>query len=257
MPGTLYVVSLPIGNADDITLRALHILRKVTVIAAESPERAQELLATYQITTTLTSYHRKVQEEKTAVLIEWLRQGKHVALVSDEGTPAICDPGTYLISQVRNRGIPIVPIPGPSALLAAFSISGFQGKAFTFAGTLPVRRLTRLPFLRSFRLQPNPIIFFVPASIMTAALQEIERVFGNRVILVARDMTKSGECFFHGRVRHALRAWQSDGVTGDLTLVIDGNSGKARRQLSDKMRRLKSPISSGSSRGSRVRRTPG
>lgn len=232
MPATLYLVSVPVGNVEDITLRAIHILQRVSVVAAENPEQMQALFDRHQIHTPVTSYHRGVQEEKTAILIHRLQAGQDVALVPDEGTPCICDPGTYLVSKARAAGIPIVPVPGPSALLAALAVSGFKG-GFTFVGDLPKTPEGRLRLLRSFRRSAIRIlIFFVPAGSLVALLHELDRTFGNPRVLIARDMTKPGEYFFHGPIATALKAWTAGPVGGDLTLIVEG-----------KRKRIKAPLS--------------
>ena len=137
MTGSLYIVSTPIGNPDDITLRALSTLKTVAAIAAEDPQCTQALLARHGITTPLTSYHNENMEEKIPVLIQRMKEGQSIALVSDAGTPAIVDPGARLIHEALKQNIPVVSVPGPSALLAALTASNLPGEAFVFIGPLP------------------------------------------------------------------------------------------------------------------------
>src|SRR5437773_1774445 len=143
MPGTLFVVATPIGNLEDITTRALGVLREVAIIAAEDTRRTARLLARYAITTPTTSLHEPNERQKSSALIARLQRGDAVALVSDAGTPTISDPGQRLIRQSIDAGISVEPIPGPSALLAALSVSGFPGGAFSFLGFPPTRSLAR------------------------------------------------------------------------------------------------------------------
>ena len=238
MPGTLYVVSLPIGNAEDITVRALRILQTVAVVAAENPEKAHALFGEHGITTPLTSYNRTVQEEKAALLIARLREGQDVALVSDEGTPSICDPGTYLVSCVRAAGLRIASVPGPSALLTAFAVSGFKSDAFIFVGDMPRTSNARLLLLRSLRSEIRSVAAFVSTDAVLTILHELHQVLGNRRILIACEMTKPGEQYIHGTIATARKAWAERHAGGDVTLIIEG-----------RRKRLNSPLSSESARG--------
>lgn len=224
MSGTLYVVGLPIGNDEDITLRAVHILKKVDIVAAENPDVARALFSMHGIHTPLTSYHQEIQIDKAAVLIQRLQGGNDVALVSDEGTPTICDPGSYLISRARGANISVVPIPGPSALLAALSVAGFTGDAFTFAGYLSRRKRIRVTPLRSLKSERRSLIFFASAHSLRATLLEMHQIIGNRSILIAFNMTRSGECFFKGRLGKVLASLDGQSLTGEVTVIISGRS---------------------------------
>ena len=229
LSGTLYVVSLPIGNDEDITLRAVHILKKVDIVAAENPDVARALFSVHGIHTPLTSYHREIQIEKAAVLIQRLQVGNDVALVSDEGTPAICDPGSYLISKARAANISVVPIPGPSALLAALSVAGFTGDVFTFAGYLPRRKRIRVNLLRSLKSERRSLVFFASAHSLCSTLLELHQIIGNRSVLIAFNMTKSGERFFQGRLGKVLASLDGQSLPGEVTVIISGRSEPNRR----------------------------
>jgi 16S rRNA (cytidine1402-2'-O)-methyltransferase len=222
MTGSLYIVSTPIGNPDDLSLRALNTLKTVAVIAAEDPQCTQALLARHGITTPLTSYHNDNKEEKIPVLIQRMREGQSVALVSDAGTPAIVDPGALFIREVLRQGIPVVTIPGPSALLAALSMSGFPGDAFVFAGPLPQRPAARRTWLRALRTEQRPIVCFESPQRLPSTLQVLRTELGNRRLLLACNMTTPREQFFRGTIDEIIRARTAQAVTGELTLVIEG-----------------------------------
>lgn len=222
MTGSLYIVSTPIGNPDDLSLRALSTLKTVAVIAAEDPQCTQALLARHGITTPLTSYHNDNKEEKTPVLIKRMKEGQSVALVSDAGTPAIVDPGTLLIREALRQDIPVVTVPGPSALLAALSVSGLPGDAFVFAGPLPQRSAVRRTRLRALRTEQRPIVCFESPQRLPSTLQALRTELGNRRLVLACNMTTSREQFFRGTIDDIIRARTAQAVEGELTLVIEG-----------------------------------
>jgi len=222
MTGSLYIVSTPIGNPDDLSLRAFNTLKTVAVIAAEDPQCTQTLLARHGITTPLTSYHNDNKEEKIPVLIQRMRDGQSVALVSDAGTPAIVDPGTLLIREAFRQNIPVVTVPGPSALLAALSVSGLPGDAFVFAGQLPQRSAARRTRIRALRAEPRPIVCFESPEHLLSTLQALGTELGNRRLVLACNMTTPREQFFRGTIDEVIRAQTAQAVEGELTLVIEG-----------------------------------
>jgi 16S rRNA (cytidine1402-2'-O)-methyltransferase len=217
MTGSLYIVSTPIGNPDDLTLRALDTLKAVAVIAAEDPQCTQALLARHGIATPLTSYHNDNKEEKIPVLIRRLQEGQSVALVSDAGTPAVVDPGALLIREALRCNVPVVSVPGPSAILAALAASGLPGDAFVFAGPA-VRRLQ----FRSLRAERRTIVCFEDARRLPATLQALRNEFGNRRIAVACNLTTPHEQWFRGTIDEIIRGHAVHAVRGELTLVIEG-----------------------------------
>ncbi len=235
MAGSLYIVGTPIGNPDDLSLRAIRILRDVAIIAAEDPQCTQALLVRHGITTPLTSYQNDNKEEKIPVLIQRLREGRSVALVSDAGTPAIVDPGALLIGKALHQGIPVVPIPGPSALLASLSASGLPGDTFVFAGLLPARPAARRNVLRAFRSEQRTIVLFESPRRLPAALKALRAALGNRRIALACNLTTPQERFFRGTIDEILRAHTTPTIEGELTLVVEG----ARRRKRTRGKRTK------------------
>src|SRR5215510_7713292 len=160
MPGTLYVVATPIGNLEDVTLRALRILREVPLVAAEDTRRTARLLQHYSISTRTTSLHEHNERTKTPALISRLASGESIALVSDAGTPVISDPGAHLVAEAHRVGVPVEPIPGPNAAIAALSASGLADESFLFAGFPPSRSKARQQWLAEFAMEPHTLIFY-------------------------------------------------------------------------------------------------
>jgi len=215
------VISTPIGNWEDITLRALRVLKDVDVIAAEDPTLSKPLLDQYGIDTPLTSYHNLNKEGKTPVLITRLLEGQNVGLIADAGTPAVCDPGAFLISAALAADIHIMPVPGVSAVLAAVSICGFSGDAFVFYGFLPRQAGARRRRLDSMQSESKPVVLFEGAESLPTTLHDIQSRLGNRRMMVASDLTKPSECLFRGRIKEILRTLASSKMGEEITLVID------------------------------------
>lgn len=222
MPGSLYIVSTPIGNPDDLTLRALSTLKTVAVIAAEDPQCTQALLVRHGITTPLTSYQNDNKEEKVPVLIQRLQEGLNVALVSDAGTPAIVDPGALLIHEALKQNIPVVSVPGPSALLAALTASGLPGEAFVFIGVLPLQPAAGRKLLHTLRSEQRTIVCFGSSLRLPVALKTLRTELGNRRIAVACDLTTPNEQWLRGTIDEIIHDRTVHTVHGELTLVIEG-----------------------------------
>ena len=194
MAGILYVVATPIGNLEDVTLRALRVLRDVSLVAAEDTRRTARLLQHYSISTPTTSLHEHNEREKTPKLIERLRAGESVALVSDAGTPVISDPGGTLIAAARAAGVPVESIPGPSAIIAALSSSGLDAREFTFVGFPPSRPNDRKRWLGPLLDEPRLVVFFEAPHRIIGTLTNIAEISGgDRVVCVARELTKAHE----------------------------------------------------------------
>jgi len=221
--GTLYLVSTPIGNLEDLTLRAKRVLAEVGVIAAEDTRHTQQLLARYDIHTPLTSYHDHNKEEKAPVLIERLRQGQSIALVSDAGTPTISDPGYLLITGCIAANIPVSPLPGPSAPLAALAASGLPTDAFLFAGFLPRKPGARLKRLEALAPLRETLILFESPHRLVRLLEEVQARLGDRRVAVCRELTKLHEEIIRGRVSEAVERLKGKTVKGEITIVIEGN----------------------------------
>ena len=229
MPGTLYLVSTPIGNLEDLTFRAHRILQEVSVIAAEDTRHTQKLCRHYKIHTPLTSYHDFNKEEKTPVLLELLEGEKSIALVSDAGTPLISDPGYYLVTRAIAIDVPVVPIPGPSSVIAALSVAGLPTDAFTFIGFLPKKSSARTRLLQSLQEDSKTIILFETPHRIKATLLAIKEIFGERRVAIGRELTKTHEEVIRGTAREILLATPSRVFKGEMTLVIQGKGKRTKR----------------------------
>ncbi len=220
--GTLYIVSTPIGNLEDITLRALHILKDVRIIAAEDTRHTQKLLQHYHISTAQTSYHDHNKEEKAEILISRLQEGHDVALVSDAGTPGISDPGYYLINRAIEEGIRVMPVPGPTASIAALSISGLPTDAFVFEGFLPSKKTARQKKLRELSGERRTLILFEAPHRLASTLKDIAEVLGDRKIVLTRELTKIFEEVIRGRVSEVIAKIEGRRLKGEMTLLLEG-----------------------------------
>ncbi|TLY24804.1 MAG: 16S rRNA (cytidine(1402)-2'-O)-methyltransferase [Nitrospirae bacterium] len=238
MSGPLYLVSTPIGNPEDMTVRAIRILKEVAIVAAEDTSRTHSLLLHYGIDTPLTSYHDVNKDEKTPVLIRRLHEGQSIALVSDDGTPLISDPGAVLVAQALASGIRVVPVPGPSAVLAALSASGLSTEAFVYQGYLPRQSTERRLVLETLRTERRTLILFESPEMVRSSLEAIHAVFGNRRIVLARELTKPNEEFLRGTVEELMVRGSSGFFPGQVTLVVEGNQQQSRKGL---MERVKKP----------------
>jgi 16S rRNA (cytidine1402-2'-O)-methyltransferase len=232
----LYVVATPIGNLEDITLRALRLLREVKLIAAEDTRKTQRLLNAYEIRTPMTSYYEHNKLTKLDYILDCLGQGD-VALVSEAGMPGISDPGYELIAAAGQRNIPVVPVPGPSAVTAALAVSGLPTDRFTYIGFLPSRTGARRQALESVIAEPGTIIALEAPHRLKAALADILFVLGDRCIAVGRELTKLHEEVFRGTVSGAIAHFTEP--RGEFTLVIAGKGARDKPQLTaDIERRL-------------------
>jgi 16S rRNA (cytidine1402-2'-O)-methyltransferase len=228
MPGILYIVATPIGNLEDITLRALRVLREVDVIAAEDTRHTQILLSHHDIHTPLTSYHEHNEKTKAQELVTRLARGKNIALVSDAGTPAISDPGFRLVVQAIRAGVRIIPIPGASALTAVLSATGLPTDRFVFEGFLPAKKKLRRERLQTLRDETRTLIFYEAPHRLKDTLDDIHELLGNREAVLAREVTKIHEEFLRGPVSALVRELGSGEVRGEVTLIISGSAGESR-----------------------------
>jgi 16S rRNA (cytidine1402-2'-O)-methyltransferase len=218
MPASLFVVSTPIGNLDDITLRALATLKSVSLIAAEDTRRTSTLLRHFGITTPATSLHEHNERQKLPLLLQRLRDGQNIALVSDAGTPLVADPGQRLIAAAIESGITIVPIPGPSAVLAAIAVSGFGADDFVFAGFAPSRSNDRLKWLAAFADESRPVVFFEAPHRIHKTLTDLPNILGERPITICRELTKLHEEVIRSSTTKATLLQVLE--KGEFTLVI-------------------------------------
>ncbi len=224
MPGTLYIVATPIGNLEDITLRAIRTLKEVDIIAAEDTRHTQTLLRHFSINTPLTSYHEHNERARTGQLVARLERDESVALVSDAGTPGISDPGYRLVLEAIRRGIRVVPIPGPSALIAALSASGLSTAGFNFRGFLPARKRERRSKLQELRLERYSIVVYETPHRLKESLDDIREIFGDRRMVMGREITKLHEEFLRGRISEVIAEVSRREIRGEVTLIIEGCS---------------------------------
>jgi 16S rRNA (cytidine1402-2'-O)-methyltransferase len=227
--GILYVVSTPIGNMEDITLRALQILKEVDLIAAEDTRRTGLLLKHFGIQAPLTSYFEGNEFKKREFILAKLKEGKNVALVSDAGTPGVSDPGFRLIQLAIENQLPIVPIPGSSAVITALSVSGLPTDAFLFKGFLPHKSKKRRDLLKELEGGRETIIFYESPHRVTETLNDILEVLGDRKIVLARELTKLHEEILRGKVSDIQHQIGERMLKGEITLVISGRTRKERQ----------------------------
>ncbi len=222
--GTLYIVSTPIGNREDITLRALRILREVDLIAAEDTRHTGLLLKQFGIQAHLTSYFEGNELRKKEFILSKLMQGERVALVSDAGTPGISDPGFRLVRAAAENRIAVVPIPGPSAVIVALSVSGLPTDAFLFRGFLPHKMKKRRDLLNELADVRETLIFYESPHRISDTLKDIYEVLGDREIVLTRELTKVYEEIIRGGVREIQTQIGERKLKGEITLVIEGKT---------------------------------
>jgi 16S rRNA (cytidine1402-2'-O)-methyltransferase len=220
MSGTLYVVATPIGNLEDVTLRALRVLREVSLIAAEDTRRTARLLQHYSISTRTTSLHEHNERSKTAPLVARLLAGESVALVSDAGTPVVSDPGSQLVAAAHAAGIRVEPVPGPNAAVAVLSASGLAGDGFVFAGFPPNRSKARKQWLQGLARETRPLILFEAPHRIRATLIDMQEILGDRVTAIGRELTKVHENLAVRPISQQLADLSEE--RGEFTLVVAG-----------------------------------
>jgi 16S rRNA (cytidine1402-2'-O)-methyltransferase len=243
MVGILYVVATPIGNLEDITLRALRVLKEVNLIAAEDTRHTQKLLGHYEIRTPLTSYHEHNERTKARPLVERLLQGQNIALVTDAGVPAISDPGYRIIVEAIKAGIQVTPIPGASALTAVLSACGLPTDRFVFEGFLPAKKKQRRDRLEALRGEMRTIVYFEAPHRLLESLRDIHELLGDREVVVAREVSKVYEEFLRGLAGELIDKLSGREIRGELTIVIKGSAGESpvsEALLKADIRKLKS-----------------
>ena len=218
MPGTLYVVATPIGNLEDVTLRALRVLREVSVIAAEDTRRTSRLLQHYSISTPTTSLHEHNERTKTPGLVDRIRNGESIALVSDAGTPVVSDPGARLVAATHAAGLRVEPVPGPNAAVAALSGSGLSGDAFVFAGFPPARREARRKWLGDLAQDARPLVLYEAPHRIRDTLEDMLAILGDRTIALGRELTKRHEELVVRPISELLTGLKEG--RGEYTLVV-------------------------------------
>jgi len=223
-PGRLFVVGTPIGNLSDITLRALDTLKTADLIACEDTRRTQKLLNHYKIQTATISYHEHNEMTRAPELILEMEQGGAIALVSDAGTPVLSDPGLRLVHLAVRHKIPVIPIPGPSALVAALAAAGLPMSEFIFAGFLPARKSARCRNLTELAASPKTIVFYEAPHRVLDALRDIHDILGDRETVVAREVTKIHEEFLRGSVAEIRKHLKETPPKGELTIILGPGS---------------------------------
>lgn len=220
--GTLYLCATPIGNLEDITYRTVRCLREADLIAAEDTRHTKQLLSAYEIDTPLTSYHEHNKAEKGPLLIQKLQEGTMLALVSDAGMPAICDPGSDLVRLAIEAGIPVVPLPGPNAGLTGLIASGMDTTRFTFIGFLPKTQKHRLPVLERIKQYEGTLIFYEAPHRIQHVLTEIMAVLGDRQAVLCRELTKKYEQYMRGTLSQLQHELAAQGTRGEFVILVAG-----------------------------------
>lgn len=220
--GNLYIIATPIGNLEDITLRALKILKEVDLIAAEDTRHTLKLLNHYEISKPLISYHRHNEEVRTETLIKRLKEGQNIALVSDAGTPGICDPGEEVIKKCIEEGISVIPIPGACAMINALICSGISTNEFTFLGFLPLNKKLRREKLREIEESINTIIIYEAPHKISSTLKDLQEVINDRKLVLARELTKIHEEFIRGTIEEIID--KSRDLKGEMIIIIEGKN---------------------------------
>ena len=224
--GTLYVVATPIGNLEDITLRAIRILNEVGFIACEDTRETGKLLQRHNIRQTLISYFQPRERQKIPLIIDKLKEGRDVALVSDAGTPGVSDPGFPLIKEAIDQGIRVVPIPGPSAVTAALSAAGLPTHRFLFLGFPPAKKQAARKMLENLKDEPSTLVFYLPVRKLSFFLQQVQETLGERQVVVAREMTKIHEEFIRGTVSELMSLSEKRILKGEAAVLVQGTTRK-------------------------------
>lgn len=221
--GTLYLVATPIGNLEDITLRALRILKEVDLIAAEDTRKTLKLLNHFEISKPLTSFFRHNESRKGEYIISLLKEGQNIALVSDAGTPAISDPGEELVGMAIEEGITVSPIPGPVAAISALIVSGQSTGRFVFEGFIPMNKRGRKERLKELEFEQRTMIFYEAPHKLKYTLEDMLKFWGNRRIVLAREITKIYEEIIRTDLEHAIEKYNEDNPKGEFVIVVEGS----------------------------------
>jgi 16S rRNA (cytidine1402-2'-O)-methyltransferase len=223
--GTLFVVATPIGNLEDITFRAVKVLKMVNSIACEDTRHTRKLLSHFGINCNLISYYQECEQQKSEKIINLLKNGDDIALVSDAGTPAISDPGAILTRKARDAGISIIAIPGPSSVTTALSICGFQSSKFIFMGFAPSKSGQRNNFFKSMLTENRPFVFFESPRRIIESLKTCEQFLGDRDFFIARELTKLHETIYHGKIDQIISELKKfTKVKGEFVVIVNKNN---------------------------------
>ena len=230
MAGTLYLCATPIGNLEDMTYRAVRILREADCIAAEDTRNSIKLLNHFEISTPMTSYHEYNKYDKAKVLVEKLLAGENVALITDAGTPAISDPGEELVRQCLDSGITVTPVPGACACVNALIVSGLPTRRFCFEAFLPTDKKERALILESWKTETRTIVLYEAPHRLLKTLQELYEQFGNRRITVCRELTKKHETVFRTKLEEAVAYYTEHEPKGECVIVMEGVTQEALKE---------------------------
>lgn len=254
MKGILYIVSTPIGNLEDITLRALRVLKDADLIAAEDTRHSIKLLNHYGIKKPMISYWKAKEEERSREIMSRLHAGQSVALISDAGTPGICDPGAVIIRSAVLENIRIVSVPGPSAVVAALSLSGLRAETFTFRGFLPARRNQRRNVISKVKLEESTLVFYEAPHRLIESLQDFAEILGERKAAVVKEITKLHEQVLRGKIGEIIDALRETTIAGEYVIIIEGWTPAETSVTDDILAELRSSMRKGLSRKDAVQR---
>jgi 16S rRNA (cytidine1402-2'-O)-methyltransferase len=254
LKGTLYIVSTPIGNLEDITLRALKVLKEVDVIAAEDTRHSSKILTHYGISKPLISYWREKEKVKSTEILERLHSGQSVALVSDAGTPGISDPGAVLIKRAIEVGLSVVSIPGASALIAALSISGLSTEEFTFMGFLPARKSQRQKILKELSLEPRTLVFYEAPHRILETMSDMKEIFGERKAAVVKEISKIHEEILRGSISEILSKLERSTIAGEYVIVVERRAEETRLTTGDAISEVSALMKKGLGRKEAVKK---
>ena len=241
-PGTLYVVAVPIGNLGDFTPRALEVLAQMDYLACEEVQATRRLLAAYSLSAQYLSYRESGREKAGEAVVELLQQGAKVALVAGAGTPAISDPGRDLVAKCREEGLPVVPIPGVSALTAALSVCGLPGRRLAFEGFLPRAEGERRQFLASLRSEERTCVFFEAPHRLLATLELLVELWGERRAFVGRELTKYYEETLTSTLSQLVEHFRAEAPRGEFVLIVEGFSPDPHSEEEEEKRQLEADL---------------
>ncbi len=257
MKGVLYIVATPIGNLEDITFRALRVLKEADVIAAEDTRHSIKLLNHYGISKRMISYWGEREKIKSDEIISILHSGRSVALISDAGTPGISDPGALVIEKAIDENIQVISVPGPSAFVAALSLSGLSTDEFTFTGFLPAKKTQRVKALKDLSLEPRTLIFYEAPHRILETLMEMEDMFKERKAAVIKEITKIHEQVVRGDISEILAELEKTKIAGEYVIIIEGRKQEKILPTEDILWEINNLMKKGLSRKDAVKRIAG
>jgi len=252
--GTLYIVSTPIGNLGDLTFRALRVLKEADVIAAEDTRHSRKLLTHYGISKPLISYWGEREKVKSAEIVERLHSGQSVALISDAGTPGISDPGAVLIKKAIEENIQVVSIPGPSALIAALSLSGLHTEEFIFIGFLPTKESQRQKILKDLSLERRTLVFYEAPHRILQTLKDMEKIFLERKAALIKEITKIHEELLRGSIPEILTKIKKTTIAGEYVIAVDGRTEEKKLTTEDAISEVSALMKKGLGRKEAVKK---